>query len=330
MLRRFSRLFRPIPCGSNTNLLSAGTRDSPLTTHGVLQASRLGAHFASTNVKISKIFSSDLQRAFKTAECIRLAQPIPLVETTKLKLLREKDFGSYEGKEFSWQFPEERVSDFKRAESKASIIGRMSTFTESHLAESFENGTNEDTVAVVGHGIILHYLWRCIADRFQQQNIAVPPGILDRPVLVDEPPSRYLKYIGEWSNTGYMDIDIQRKPILPQDTDPAASPSLQPSASNIHDGVDHESQTLRASAELGDPTTSNGEMSILSNAVLNTPMSRPQTSFHDMNLTLKAVNCRDHLRDLKKTRGGIGSLEYDDRQMTMDSFIKRRRIERLN
>lgn len=51
----------------------AGSRDSALTAHGVLQAGRLAAHLAE-HVEVDRMFSSDLQRAAITAQAILDAQ----------------------------------------------------------------------------------------------------------------------------------------------------------------------------------------------------------------------------------------------------------------
>ena len=312
----------PLPSVSYLPLSSAGTRDSPLTNHGVLQASRLGSYLASTNVTISRIFSSDLQRAFKTAEAVRLAQPVPLAETIKTKLLREKDFGSYEGRAFTERSHGELVDSirsgpgFKDVESKVSMVLRMETFFESHLAELFESGSHEDCVAVVSHGIVLSYLWRSILKRFPQRDVVFTPSV----AALD--PYRVPKYLATWSNTGYMDLEFQKKPISLQDAGPGPS-RLQSSGPPVDERLDPVPQ---AAVEPADSTALNGIIPIPSVDPLGTTILILQPSFHDFCMTVKAVNCRDHLRDLKKTRGGIGSLEYDAKQTSLDSFVKRRRI----
>jgi hypothetical protein len=45
-----------------------------------------------------------------------------------------------------------------------------------------------------------------------------------------------------------------------------------------------------------------------------------------MSLVVKAVNSQEHLKGLKKTRGGIGSSKHDEKQKTMDSFFKRQKL----
>src|ERR1700733_11210884 len=91
-----------------TNKTSAGSRDSELTNHGFQQAALLGRHLIAIGHAFSHIFSSHLQRAFKTAELIREAQisansTLPsttnyVPDVKQLPMLMEQDFGFYEGK----------------------------------------------------------------------------------------------------------------------------------------------------------------------------------------------------------------------------------------
>jgi probable phosphoglycerate mutase len=50
-----------------------------------------------------------------------------------------------------------------------------------------------------------------------------------------------------------------------------------------------------------------------------------------LKLSIERINSMDHVKGLKKTRGGIGSAKFDDKQKTMDSFFqpasKRRKRE---
>ena len=41
--------------------------------------------------------------------------------------------------------------------------------------------------------------------------------------------------------------------------------------------------------------------------------------------TVLAVNCQDHLRGVKRTRGGIGSARHDEGQKSIKTFFKRAR-----
>lgn len=284
---------------SNANGSSAGITDSGLTNHGVLQANRLGQYLAETGVKVSHIFSSDLVRALKTAEAIRQAQPkapnglSEVREVIKLKLLREQDFGFYEGKTFyersrdlnktSKDLQYEARSDspgFRDVESKEAMRARTDTFVEEHLLTLFKTLVDDESVIVVAHGIILSHLWRSVVRCFPSALVSVAPGAArtDRPVD--------LMHLGTWSNTGYLELEWKK--------------SNPPSTGyKLDSGPKVESVSTKTR---------------LSPTVL------------DMSLVVKVVNSLEHLRGVKKTRGGIGSSKYDECQKTIESFFKKRKI----
>ncbi len=80
----------------NTQKKLQGSSDSPLTEKGIEQAKESAAYFK--NTKFAAIFSSDLLRASRTAEFIALEHNL-LVKTTAL--MRERNFGKYEGRQVS-------------------------------------------------------------------------------------------------------------------------------------------------------------------------------------------------------------------------------------
>ncbi|KAL2072947.1 hypothetical protein VTL71DRAFT_10271 [Oculimacula yallundae] len=298
----------------NVASVYAGVTDSALTNHGVLQANRLAAHLAATDVKISHIFSSDLQRAFKTAEAIRVAQSPAPTETTKLEVLREQDFGFYEGKQFyerpregnksgkeAHQDAHKNDPGFKDVESKESMKIRSDSFIDSHLDALLKDTPEDKTIAIVAHGIILSHLWRALLQRFHPSKVSIGHGI-------DTPGNGFtLEHLGGWSNTGYLDLEI--KPAQKTEMSPKAkAPELAAESEQPEDELDLPQK----------PST-------LPPAILETP--KETSRFLDMTLVVRAVNNKTHLIGLKKTRGGIGSLKHDSGQKTMDSFFKKRRLE---
>jgi broad specificity phosphatase PhoE len=291
---------------------SAGITDSALTNHGVLQAGRLGAHLAATDVKVSHIFSSDLQRAANTAEAIRQAQSHAPQAVTKLQLLREQDFGSYEGKTYAERprrernVPIEALQDagFRDVESKESMLLRADDFVDAHLLPLFAVVRDEHSIVVIAHGIILNYLWRGILKRFPPGNVAVATSA-DRGLS--------LEYLGAWSNTGVLDLEVKPKlgvavPGQEKATSVAPLEVPRPTLSAAEAGPSELSQQ---------PTTA-----IPSSIAAPTAVSRPMLPH--MSLVVKAVNSLEHLNGLKKTRGGIGSSKHDPSQKTVDSFFKKR------
>ena len=135
-----------------------GHADSPLTPKGTKQAKLLRKKFK--NIKFNAIFSSDSLRAKRSAEIIALEHKLA-VKTTKA--LRERSFGSWEGKtveEFNVKMQkmldkydklsEKHRSTFKIAEdveTNASIMVRLITFLR-EIAVAYAG----KTVLIVTHG----------------------------------------------------------------------------------------------------------------------------------------------------------------------------------
>jgi broad specificity phosphatase PhoE len=291
----------------------------------VLQAQRLGTHLAATDVKVSHIFSSDLQRAFNTAEAVRSAQLSPPSETTRLEILREQDFGFYEGKHYSERPRHSNTSGkeahmdinrdepgFKEVESKSAMAARMDTFLEAHLVDLFKKANADQTIVVVAHGIILSHLWRAVLKRFHPANVHVVPG-----AIINDT-GRGLEHLGGWSNTGYLDLDIRRHSTS-ADAGPEAETAVPvavispPNAEKLPETV---ASAVATAVQPAVPTPSSST---------NANSSRPsQSILQNTSLVVKAVNSQAHLRGLKKTRGGIGSLKHDSNQKTVDSFFNKK------
>jgi len=322
----------------------AGTINSALTNHGVLQANRLGQYLATTDVKVSHIFSSDLQRAFKTAEAIRLGQalqseadPAIAKETKQLALLREQDFGFYEGKTF-YERPSISKKSGKEAhleahrddpgfvdvESKESMRARMDTFVDDNLVPLFGTVLDDHAITIVAHGIILAYLWRCILARFPANSVSVASGIIgaDRGLT--------LEYLGGWSNTGYLELEIKHAVIKTQESNVVASATAQDpiAAAAFKDSLPLPASKLPHVEASGSAMMSPRPSVIELPSVTSTfeaPVV-PPSKFLDRLLVVKAVNSLEHLNGLKKTRGGIGSSKHDEGQNTIESFFKKRKI----
>ena len=283
---------------------SAGIQDSALTIHGNLQADRLGRYFAQAGLHFTNIFSSDLQRAYKTAEAIRLAQDVNAaagkLEVAQLAVLREQDFGIYEGKPFHVRQRISKASGkgehrylysqdpvFKDVESKESMNSRMDSFIQAHLLLllPIESPRAETIVAVVSHGIILSHLWRCFLKRFPKNSVTLGPDL-----TLGRKGSTALEYLGGWSNTGYLELDIQ--PMRMDGT-------ITHSATDI--------QLVSQSSDEG-----------------------PLSHRLPIKMTVKAVNGKEHLKSLKRTRGGVGSSKYDEGQTKIEAFFKKTNINLLD
>jgi broad specificity phosphatase PhoE len=316
--------------------LSAGTTDSSLTNHGILQANRLGSHLAAKDVKIIHIFSSDLQRAFKTAEAIRDVQE-PSPPHTKLESLREQDFGFYEGKQFS-ERPKENANSgkdshlqahrrepgFKDVESKENMRIRVDSFIDAHLLQLLHTVKEEHAVAVVAHGIILTHLWKALLKRFIPAYVALHPSVQ----VTDQ---RFgLEYLGAWANTGYLELEVKKRL---DETKTLGSPS---SATLLHGASSPDLSTSPAAAsstaseklKAAEDCDPNLQQQSIPTSLVTPSHGKPQPSrLVNLSLVVRAINSQEHLRGLKKTRGGIGSIKHDSSQKTMDSFFKKRRLE---
>jgi broad specificity phosphatase PhoE len=261
--------------------LLAGVTDSRLTNHGVLQTKRLGQYLTTTRkLRFTHLYASDLQRAWMTAEEIRKAQEShskhgPHPNLVKLDLLREQDFGSLElvpwASKRAFDAVDPTKPGFKDKETADSMSKRAEQFIDDYLAPLWAlDDVDELRVAVVSHGLFLSTLWRTLLLRFETTNVHL--GAEVGPIS----PSRPLEYIGAWSNTGYLEVDI--KPVV----------------------------SLSAASLLGQPATA----------------SMPGT-FPSHSIRVLAINGRDHLLNLQRTRGGVGSAAHDTRQKPIDSFFKR-------
>ncbi|CAJ2511916.1 Uu.00g075410.m01.CDS01 [Anthostomella pinea] len=287
----------------------AGSRDAPLTNHGVVQTKRLGAHLVSrrsTIGPIRHIFASNLQRAYNTAGAIVEAQqsllskelaPIPLLEVVQLPELREKDFGSSEGVNIG-----SREGDGGPAhtdsESRDAMKARIDRFLASHLLPVVDKHATENVaVVIVAHGIILNVLLRALLAR------GTPKPILSQPQpTVNEAGGS--EYLAAWSNTGVLQAKVTT----------VDSVSLDPHAEA---GTSDQGPVVAGLAE--------------SSPGADPPNGFFQVRFH---LTIQLTNDIDHLKGLKKTRGGIGSAKFDPKQRTVDLFFgsgsKKRKLEESN
>lgn len=83
----------------NANRILNGHRDQSLTEIGISQAKEVAQKIKEVDLKFDIIFSSPLQRAFKTAEII--AETLGNTSPIKEELLIERDFGIMTGKPVS-------------------------------------------------------------------------------------------------------------------------------------------------------------------------------------------------------------------------------------
>jgi len=140
-----------------------GHNDSPLTKKGLDQAKAVANHLA--EVQFSSIYSSDLDRACKTAEQIYKISGIKIITDARL---RERNLGIFEGltkPEMKSQFPEAfnkyQNQDPGYAVPKGESIKQCYARSTAFLKEIPEKHPGE-TIVVVTHGGVLNAYFRFI------------------------------------------------------------------------------------------------------------------------------------------------------------------------
>lgn len=275
-----------------------------------------------------------MQRAYKTANAICLAQPksddkeeTPRVEAILLPVLREQDFGSYEGRPFharprnSFRFGKSTYGlqyqddpDFKDVESKEAMGARANAFLEEHIMPIIREKLQDDAaaIAVVSHGILLSHLWKGFLLLLPKSSVALSPGL-----FVGNNGVTPLEYLGGWSNTGYLELDIRRAETGLNDKRPSPSPKPLPSPES----------PLQPPQEISLPESCRHDtFKITSHHPAPEREDAPLASIHDINVVIRVVNGREHLIGLKRTKGGVGSSRHDESQKTIESFFKKRKL----
>lgn len=134
----------------NDKGIMQGTTDSPLTKEGIAIAHDLRKKLKM--YKFDLIFSSDLLRAKRTAEIVALEHKLD-VQTTEL--LRERNFGRYEGKPYSL-YNEEVDQVFEKLSESEKMTYKHEPDIESHeeVAQRFLKFVREIALLTPGKTIL--------------------------------------------------------------------------------------------------------------------------------------------------------------------------------
>ena len=138
-----------------------GQTDVPLSDVGFKQAHAVGQRLA--NEKFTALYSSDLSRAYATAEAIAQACNKPIISD---KALRERTFGIFEGltsPEIAERYPQENERFASREPDYVMPGGESSrAFYERGLACLTQIARTHagERVIVVTHGLVLDTLYR--------------------------------------------------------------------------------------------------------------------------------------------------------------------------
>ncbi|KAI5240033.1 phosphoglycerate mutase-like protein [Aureobasidium subglaciale] len=329
----------------NVTGILAGRRDSALTNHGAEQARRLSDYLAENRASLTRIFSSTLQRAYKTASMLAAKQTTKDLSVSTVPYLIERDFGYYEGKTNRVRKgpdAEEHKKEpgFVDVESKDELAVRADLFLDLHLLPLLDDeaefgGAAEHVVAVVSHGILLSSLWRRLLLRLGPKSVTV-----DRDVVSNRGPVA-LAHLGGWSNTGFLELSIQSVDAeLGSELSPADAGSSPPepdatvSVSTLNSpgnspGEVAPPQLLTESSGIEMPTDQSdvvGDVSVTKNAINAEPSEKEDLRLLEgYRTTILVVDGQQHLQGLKRQRGGIGRAEHDDKQQSMTSFFKKAR-----
>ena len=166
----------------NANGLLNGHRDTALTEIGLGQANQIAAKIQDANLVFDKVYSSPLERAYKTAEII--ADKLHLPQPEKLNLLIERDFGIMSG---------QKVNDIEQLCSPHLLkTNTITYFLEAEGAETFPqvqdrasqilkflaDNHNDQNILLVTHGDLGKMLyaeyynidWRVVLESFHFGN----------------------------------------------------------------------------------------------------------------------------------------------------------------
>ncbi|KAG9787296.1 hypothetical protein KCU88_g2088, partial [Aureobasidium melanogenum] len=278
--------------------LLAGVSDSRLTNHGVLQTQRLGQYLAAhRNLRFTHIYASDLQRAYMTAEEIQrhqlgqwsLQHSVP--EVVKLDLLREQDFGSFEllpwtskraQQAFESHPPVSADQNFRPQETSESMATRAQIFLDNFIMPLLATGPDN----------LLNS-----TNPMSQDCVAVVSHGLFLSVLWQ---SLLRKFNAGSVRLGpNIEVGGYLRPL-----------EYLPSWNN----------TAFLEVTIERPTATAPTDASPLNLTSDTAAPTPNLDGHSM--VVHAINGRDHLVDLKRARGGLGSVPYDARQKSLLGFFK--------
>ncbi|GAA5901589.1 histidine phosphatase family protein [Sporobolomyces salmoneus] len=333
----------------NLTSLWAGHRDAPLTNYGYTQAQRLGDHFK--DVPITAIYTSDLKRAQTTARCVyEKNETTPKPPFTVSPLLREQFFGEAEGmpwdagKYHSAHLPWEDHRAFRLAPNAESLndVSRRATQVLRHfiLPHLLATASVPSSSASFGdqHHLVLfaHGIW------LSEMLFAIK--------LASDPSVRFVKSSGGYQNTAWSRIEIELdgpgEGSLPRfsptpeggdgvesveedekrgqtefDSPPAPS---EAAATPGQDEADEEEdkggrpplppQFASLLPTLPPIPTRDPSLPPVPNLSTSDPIPR-------VRYRVVAFNQSQHLVGLKRTKGGVGSGSWDDKQRGLKEFF---------
>lgn len=135
-----------------------GQRDKPLTSIGIEQAKVLAQKIKESDLGITKVYSSPLHRAYKTASIVSDALNLPQPE--KVELLLERQLGVMSGKPIK-DIPKICGEDILRADPITYFLNAEGAETFPELMERagkflewLQENNTEENILIVCHGDI--------------------------------------------------------------------------------------------------------------------------------------------------------------------------------
>ncbi len=150
----------------NKDLIGGRSPETQLSKNGESQSKKLGKYFKKQSIKIDKVYSSPLIRAWKTAEIFTLASDFDK-NIIKVSELTELSQGDWEGEPRKKIYSEKNLKKINtqgnfftppNGESKAMVIQRSSKW----LLEEIIDLENPSSSVVICHGILIKCLLQYI------------------------------------------------------------------------------------------------------------------------------------------------------------------------
>jgi hypothetical protein len=204
------------------------------------------------------------------------------------------------------------------------MAARANSFLDLHLLPILraENAQNEHVIAIVSHGILLATLWRCLLRRFLPRTVTIAPG--------SEISSNgtVLEYLGGWSNTGYLELRINRAKLPHSERIKSETPQIE----SIKPATNMSTASLTAIQGIGVETSKTGSSLVASDteedqcqAEEAPAASTELETLSGWNMFIQTINGKDHLKGLKRTGGGVGSSQFDEGQSKIETFFKKQK-----
>lgn len=265
-------------------MVRAGVTDSSLTNHGVLQIESLARHFASENIHFDRVFASDLTRTRLTAEGICRPDPQANQEPYLTPFLTS----NLREKNFGSKEGQRIQTGSTTRESNINQASLGSNVSP-NLVESESNLSMKERALSFLTRDLLPLIFE---DTNEGSNIAIVSHGLFMRVLWNclleffDPAQVVLKT---------DDMALNSLPM----------PEFTPGWSN----TGFMQFTIRSGSDIK----------------VNTIAGKSTGAYllNGWSLEILAVDSKNHLNNLRRTRGGIGSATHDARQKRIDQFFKK-------